>query len=935
MKIRITNLFLLFNLLLGVQVEAKPLAGSRPNIILVMTDDQGMGDLSCMGNQVVKTPNIDRFHGKATRFTDFQVSPTCAPTRAAIMSGRPPFKVGVTHTILQRERMAPDVFTLPQMLQSAGYATGLFGKWHLGDEEAYLPQNRGFDEVLMHGSGGIGQVSLGDFPPNKENVYFDNVLLHNDTIVQTKGFCTDLFFDAATAWIRAQHQSEQPYFAYISLNAPHAPLAAPESYKKRFLDLGYDKGTAGRYGMIENIDDNVGRLMERLAKWKALKNTLVIFMTDNGATHLSGKLNGERLRHFNANLRGGKNSPNEGGTHVPAFWQWPGVLAEGVDVDVLTAHLDLYPTFAKLAGAKLPEKMQPLDGRSLLPLLADPKTEWPERKLFVHCGRWPNGKQADFKFTKCAVRTDQWRFVNNRELYNIAIDPSETKDVAAEYPEVIEELRQTYDDWWDSALPMMVNEGLPRVRPDEQPLALQYAEQLKTSGIPDWAPAIDSKSAALAKPPEGRTERPNIVVFVADDMGWGDSGTYGHPQIQTPNLDKLASRGVKLMQCYSACAVCSPSRSAILTGRHPYRNGVWRHLSGQHDAHLRASEITYPKLLKSIGYETCHVGKWHLNSLPQFNTTKYPQPGDHGYGHWMASHNNAHPSHKNPDNFVLNGKPIGEQKGYSAQVVAAEATRWLTEIRDKSKPFALSVWVHEPHSPIATDPKFEGLYGHHDNRTYMGNISQLDHAVGQVMDTLDQEDVSQNTLFIFTSDNGPVARYGGTTGGLRGGKRSDHEGGIRVPGIVAWPGHIQPASTSSIPVIGTDIFTTVLNITGVPLPSDRTIDGVNMLPALAGKPVERLVPLFWRTHVSRPDDRVALRIGDWKIVGNDTLTKFQLYEIEKDWQEKNDLAAAMPDKAAQMKQRLLEVWQAIEKEGPDHWWKAERNKPMRGATINY
>ena len=431
------------------------------------------------------------------------------------------------------------------------------------------------------------------------------------------------------------------------------------------------------------------------------------------------------------------------------------------------------------------------------------------------------------------------------------------------------------------------------------------------------------------------SDRPNVVVFVADDMGWGDSGTYGHELIKTPNLDRLASGGVKLTQCYSACGVCSPSRSAILTGRHPYRNGVWRHLSGSHEAHLRASEITYPELLKEIGYETCHVGKWHLNSMPQFNNPEFPQIGDQGYDYWMATHNNAHPSHENPDNFIRNGEPLGELKGYSAPIVGAEASKWLSGIRDKSKPFVLSVWVHEPHSPIATDPKFSGLYGDHENSTYMGNITQLDHALGQVLDTLDAEGVSDNTLVIFTSDNGPVARFGGTTGGLRGGKRSEHEGGIRVPGVVRWPGHITAGTTSAIPVVGTDIFTTVLSITGIPLPDDRTIDGINMLPALKGESVERPIPLFWRTHVSGPNDRVAMRIGDWKIVGNDTLTEFQLYQIEKDWKEEHDLASKMPEKTEAMKEKLIALWKDIETEGPDHWWKAERNKPVRGGTLNY
>ncbi len=484
----INRLFLFALFLAPFLAQAKPLAGARPNIVVVITDDQGMGDLSCMGNEVVRTPHIDAFYEKSVRFTDFHVSPTCAPTRAAIMSGQAPFKVGVTHTIMQRERMALDILTLPEALQSAGYKTGLFGKWHLGDEEEYLPQNRGFDEVLMHGSGGIGQVNLGDFPPNGTNPYFDNVLLHNDTIVQTKGYCTDLFFEAATAWMAEQEGADSPYFSFISLNAPHAPLIVPESYQKRFLEMGYDKGTAGRYGMIENIDDNFGALLAQLEDWKTLEDTLVIFLTDNGGTHLSGRLNGERIRHFNANLRGGKNSPTEGGTHVPMFWQWKGVLDEGVDIDVLTAHLDLFPTFAGLAAAELPKKMQGLDGRSILPLLENPEAEWDHRELFVHCGRWNPGKREEFKYTKCAVRTPNWRFVNNSELYHIPKDPGETKDVAAQNPKVVARLRRAYDAWWESVVPLMVNEDLPRVRPDDQPFALRYEQQHKEEGIPDWAP---------------------------------------------------------------------------------------------------------------------------------------------------------------------------------------------------------------------------------------------------------------------------------------------------------------------------------------------------------------------------------------------------------------------------------------------------------------
>lgn len=429
--------------------------------------------------------------------------------------------------------------------------------------------------------------------------------------------------------------------------------------------------------------------------------------------------------------------------------------------------------------------------------------------------------------------------------------------------------------------------------------------------------------------------RPNIVVIVADDMGWGDSATYGHELIQTPNIDRLASQGVKLTQCYAACGVCSPSRSAILTGRTPYRNGVYRHLSGNHEAHLRASEITYPELLREAGYETCHVGKWHLLSKQQFNNPAYPQPGDHGYDHWMATHNNADPSHENPVNIVRNGEPLGELTGYSAQLVAGEAVRWLEQLRDPDKPFVLSVWFHEPHSPIATDSRFSSLYGEHENRKYMGNITQLDHALGMVMDALDEQGLRENTWLFFTSDNGPVPAFGGTSGGLRGNKRSEYEGGIRVPGLVRWPGHVEPGSVSDVPVIGTDVFTTVLEMVGIPLPTDRTIDGASMLPALAGQPIEREIPLFWRTHVSHPEDRVALRIGDWKLVGDEFLAKFQLYDVQRDWQEKIDMAGQMPEKTAEMKAILLEVWADIVAEGPNEWWESETQQSRRGGKLSY
>ena len=487
---RLTWILLLTYTLPLSQASAASLKGKRPNIILVMTDDQGLGDLSCMGNKDLQTPHIDQLYKLSTRFTDFHVSPTCAPTRSAIMSGRHEFRNGVTHTIKERERMALSTTTFPTLLHKSGYATGIFGKWHLGDEDAYQPYNRGFSEVLIHGAGGIGQGypgSCADFPPNRNPAtrYFDIAALHNDTIVKTDGFCTDVFFQAALGWIRKQQQAEKPFFAYISTNAPHGPMIAPEMYKTPFQQQGWDEKTQGRYGMIKNIDDNMGLLMKKLDQWKLWDNTLVIFMTDNGQAGRGARKNGKANRIFSAGFKTGKGSPFEGGTHVPAFWRWKGVLGESVDVPALTAHIDLFQTFCQLAGVSIPGNIQEIDGRSLLPLLENPKTAWPDRELFVHVGRWEKGADPNqSQYKNCAVRSQRWRMVNNQLLYDIQADPYEKNDVAAQHPQVVQRLRKSYDSWWTKTVPLMVNEKAPYAA--EHPQDVRYEKQLKERGIPKW-----------------------------------------------------------------------------------------------------------------------------------------------------------------------------------------------------------------------------------------------------------------------------------------------------------------------------------------------------------------------------------------------------------------------------------------------------------------
>lgn len=469
----------------------------RPNIVLIMTDDQGYGPVGRHGHPWLQTPALDRLYDSSTRFTRFLVSPTCSPTRSALMTGRHPMRNGVTHTIRERERMTLDAVTLPEVLGEAGYTSAIFGKWHLGDEDAYQPHNRGFDHAFIHGAGGIGQAydcSCADAP---DNSYFDPIVRVNGTFMKTEGFCTDVFFRGALDWIGEVRDESRPFFAYIATNAPHGPFLAPDEYRQRFLDMGFSDRQAGFYGMIENIDTNVGQLMQRLDDWNLLDNTVVIFMSDNGTTgagagrpgmQLGEDADGNALKSWNAGMKGLKGSPDEGGVRVPFFVRWDGHFAAGRDIDRIAAHIDVFPTIADLAGAELPEDQ--VEGRSLVPLLQDASADWADRLLFTHCGRWPTGADPDeFQWKRFAVRNQRFRLVagnDDAELFDMQEDPGQTTDVADQHPQVVADMRAAYDRWWQDTRPLMVNEGVPMS--PTRPFHVHYRRQQEESGIPRWEP---------------------------------------------------------------------------------------------------------------------------------------------------------------------------------------------------------------------------------------------------------------------------------------------------------------------------------------------------------------------------------------------------------------------------------------------------------------
>jgi arylsulfatase len=349
--------------------------------------------------------------------------------------------------------------TLAQVLQRAGYSTGIFGKWHLGDEASYQPGRRGFDEVFIHGAGGIGQSFAGSCGDAPGSTYVNPVILHNGRFEKTCGYCTDVFFGRAIEWLDRQRSTGAPYFAFITANAAHAPLVVPENYFARHRGQVTDE-EAKFFGMIENLDDNFGRLLAKLDEWSIAENTLVIFLTDNGGTV------GTRLH--NSGMRGAKNSPYQGGTRVPSLWRWPLGMDSTGDVAALTAHIDIFPTLAEIAGVSLEgvERGQ-VEGRSLLPLLRDPTAEWPERFLVTHCGRWPRGGAGAAKYSQCSIRNSRFTLVNNSELYDLKNDRGERSNVIVRFPQVAERLRSAYDRWWSDVLPCLENEDAtgPAVNP--------------------------------------------------------------------------------------------------------------------------------------------------------------------------------------------------------------------------------------------------------------------------------------------------------------------------------------------------------------------------------------------------------------------------------------------------------------------------------------
>jgi arylsulfatase A-like enzyme len=473
MKQLLVCLFLVV-LALGCKEQTKNIQNSKPNIVFLLVDDMGYGDMAAHGNPIIKTPNFDRLHDESVRFTDFQVSPTCAPTRCALMTGMHEFESGVSHTIEGRRLMDKNATILPQILKNAGYNTAIFGKWHLGLLDGYAPYQRGFD------------VALND-PTDSQRNHYDPELVRNGKIEQYKGFRTDILFKEAIKYIEKQAGTEKPFFCYLPTYSPHAPLVVPEKYAAPYVGKTENPNF---FGMIANVDENLGKLMNKLEELDIADNTLLIAINDNGGTW--------GVDTWNANMRGAKGNAYYGSIRAYSFWRWPEMLSPG-ERDNLSAHHDLLPTLASIAGAEIPAGLkEKLYGYNLSPLLEKDLNDWEgkDRMVVHHTGRWPNGFSQEHKLNFCGVKFGNYHLVrqyscddpdcaegskffmcgghNSRgihlgepglyasyehykhtergkwSLFDLSEDIFESKDIAGDNPEVLEQMSAYYDEWWES-----------------------------------------------------------------------------------------------------------------------------------------------------------------------------------------------------------------------------------------------------------------------------------------------------------------------------------------------------------------------------------------------------------------------------------------------------------------------------------------------------
>lgn len=947
-------------------------AQDRPNVLLIMADDMGYSDLGSFGGEI-ETPHLNRLAAQGLRFTDFYNTGRCCPSRASLLTGLYPHQVSLgwmTAADLGRPgyggELSPASATLAEVLSASGYGTYMAGKWHLTryDHEApespkdSWPRQRGFDRFYGSLRGGSYYAP--------ETLVKDNDRI---TAPARNYHYTDAISQRAGSFLEAHMESSpnKPFFCYLAYTAPHWPLHAAEEdvitkyrevyaagwdvlRRERFNRMHHMRLLEPRWSLpqrpdsvpaweslseaqreelahrmaiyaaqIERMDHGIGQIVQLLEEKDQLDNTLIVFVADNGASAEGGPFGFERLEGgelgkassfasygkgwatlSNTPFREYKHWVHEGGIATPCIVHWPDQIFDRGRVRTTPAHfIDLMPTVIEVAQAAYPESrgdqvIPPMEGRSLLDTIKGMSSA--RRPIF-----WEHEGNR-------ALRQGPWKLVAKHdrpwELYHLDDDRTETNDVAGEYPSVTRELSGL---WQTHAKRTQV---LPL---DGRP----WGERVPPA--PAAPPAIAPGPQVEPNLPEG-AKQPNLIVILCDDLGYGDLGCYGSSKHRTPHLDRMAEEGVLLTNFYSASGFCTPSRAALLTGCYAQRIGLHMNYLPPGTSTMRQvlfpvarrglhpDEITIADALRPLGYATACIGKWHLGDQKSFLPTR--QGFEEYFGIPYSNDMGAKQFPVNPPLPLLRGEKVIE-----APVDQATITRRYTEEaikfirKSQERPFFLYLPHTMPHNPVYVSEEFKDKSEH---GLYASCVEELDWSTGQILETLDELELAENTLVAFTSDNGAARAWGGGNAPLPGFKGTVSEGGMRVPCIARWTGRLPGGHRANALTSTIDLLPTFLRLAGGELPAEQRIDGHDIWPILSAEDDAKSPHAAF--YYYQQDQLQAIRRGKWKLylqqekirqpLGRiDTLKDprpARLYDLEKDSGEKTDLADAEAEIVAEL-----------------------------------
>ncbi|MEE2934460.1 MAG: sulfatase-like hydrolase/transferase [Planctomycetota bacterium] len=845
----------------------------RPNILFIAIDD--LNDwVGCLGGHPqAKTPNIDALAKKGVLFEQAHcAAPLCSPSRTAIMMGLRPSTTGI-YGNLNWFRDIPqykDWVTLPQYFRKHGYVAWGGGKLY-HQAHGKFSDAGAWDHVYSTRTGAVPppqseRYKHGLRPKFESNPILARLIDWGPTDAPLESNPDWKTADGAAQFLKRDH--EKPFFLGCGIYLPHLPWYAP----KKFFDMHPLEDIELPPYMADDFDDIpvIGRQMgerhikhiRESGKWKdAVQGCLAAdSFADACVGHVLEALEKSRYRDNTIVVLWGdhgydvgekkiaKSALWEQTTRTPLIVYAPGKLPFGTPANGKICKspislVDLYPTLIDLCG--LPENTQ-LDGQSFAPLIKDPNTDWPVPAVITHSPHW---------YGPChAVRSRDFHYIRysdgGEELYDVNADPLQRKNLADE---------STLTDTKAELRKWIPTTNTPHYRGNTS--ASRGTRQDVRRLPPDSRPSPKVVTTSATTPSR---KRPNVITLYVDDLGYRDLGCYGGP-VKTPVIDKLAAGGVRFTDFHSGAPTCSPSRATFLTGRQHCRTGVYSVLDERfHRMHLLESETTIAEVLQENGYATAHFGKWHLG-MPVQNREN-PTPADHGFDDWFGVVNGVGPSHKNPTNFLRNGRRVGTIKGYSCQIVVDEALAWLDQKRDGDEPFFFNLWFNEPHDPIAAPDEIVSQYGALNEREaiYSGTIDNTDRAIGRLVQQLEKLGELDNTIIIYASDNGSYLQE--RNGELRGKKGALFEGGHRVPGIFYWKGGIPGGRVEKEPAGVVDLLPTLCGLIGIDKPKGVYLDGSDLTPLLTSSgPFNRHQPLFWMAEAN-----MVMRVGDHTLFASST-----------------------------------------------------------------